>query len=174
MYPFVKPSSIEITNALNTLWNLCVFNEGGDDVLELLQIFEPLHVHDANNLAFWLILTGNKIPITVKLSIHFPSPIAFQTYQSQYRSKYSITFTKHFIEGKNFEFSAISKIRYFELLYIYTYMLYICIFVFLVKRQSFAIEIGYYCYLNVCIYNLQFGVLLRNINTKEETKKYLI
>ena len=55
-----------------------------------------------NNLAFWLILTKNKIPITVKTSIYFLSLIAFNTYQSQYRIKYSIRFTQRFIEGKKF------------------------------------------------------------------------
>ena len=68
-----------------------------------------------NNLAFWLVLTENKIPSTVKISIYFLSPIAFGTYQNQYRSKYSIRFTQRFIKGKNFEFSAISFIRYLEL-----------------------------------------------------------
>ena len=34
--PVVKPSSIEIINALNTLLNLCPFHEVGDDMLELL------------------------------------------------------------------------------------------------------------------------------------------
>ena len=45
--PVVKPSSIEITNALNTLQNLCLFHEVGNDMLELLQRFESLHMHDA-------------------------------------------------------------------------------------------------------------------------------
>ena len=62
-----------------------------------------------NNLAFWLILTENKIPITVRISIYFLSPIAFKTYQRSYRSKYSIRFTQRFIEGKNFGFSDISN-----------------------------------------------------------------
>ena len=44
--------------------------------------------------------------------IYFLSPIAFKTYQSQYRSKYSIRVTQRFIESKNFEFSAISNIHY--------------------------------------------------------------
>ena len=43
----VKPSSIEITNALNTLQNLCLFRKVGNDMLELLQRFESSHVHDA-------------------------------------------------------------------------------------------------------------------------------
>ena len=45
--PVVKPSSIEITNALNTLQNLCLFHEVVNDMLELFQKFESLHVHDA-------------------------------------------------------------------------------------------------------------------------------
>ena len=36
-YPVVKPSSIKITNALNTLQNLRLFHEVGNDMLELLQ-----------------------------------------------------------------------------------------------------------------------------------------
>ena len=54
MYPLVKPSSTEITNVLNTLQNLFRFNEVRNDVLELLQRFESLYVHDQleNNLAF--------------------------------------------------------------------------------------------------------------------------
>ena len=43
----VKSSSTEITNALNALQNLCLFHEAGNDMLELLQKFESLHVHDA-------------------------------------------------------------------------------------------------------------------------------
>ena len=45
--PVVKPSSTEITDALNTLQNLCLFYEVGNDLLELLQRFESFHVHDA-------------------------------------------------------------------------------------------------------------------------------
>ena len=45
--PVVKPSSVEITNALNTLQNLCLFHEVGNDMLELLQKFESLDVHGA-------------------------------------------------------------------------------------------------------------------------------
>ena len=44
--PVVKPTSIEITHALNTFQNLCLFHEVGKDMLEPLQRFEPLHVHD--------------------------------------------------------------------------------------------------------------------------------
>ena len=52
--PVVKTSSIEITNPLNILQNLCLFHEVGKDMLELSQRFELLLVHDAleNNLAF--------------------------------------------------------------------------------------------------------------------------
>ena len=46
MYPVIKPSSIEIANALNTFQNLCLFHELGNDMLELLQRFESLHGHD--------------------------------------------------------------------------------------------------------------------------------
>ena len=38
--PVVEPSSIEITSALNTLQNLCLFHEVENDMLELLQRFE--------------------------------------------------------------------------------------------------------------------------------------
>ena len=68
-----------------------------------------------NNLAFWLILTENKIPITVKISIYFLSSIAFKTYQSQYRSKYSIRFTQRLIEGKNFWIFRYLEYSYLEL-----------------------------------------------------------
>ena len=47
MYPVVKPISIEITNALNTLQNLRIFHEVGNHMLELLQRFKSLHVEDA-------------------------------------------------------------------------------------------------------------------------------
>ena len=46
MYSIVKLSSTEITNALNTLQNLCYLQEVGNDMLELLQRFESLHVRD--------------------------------------------------------------------------------------------------------------------------------
>ena len=55
-----------------------------------------------NNLASWLILIDNKIPNTVKILIYFLSPIAFNTYESQYRSKYSVRFIQLCLEGKNF------------------------------------------------------------------------
>ena len=44
--PVMKRSSVEIKNALNTLQNVCLFHEVGSDMLEYLQRFEPLHVHD--------------------------------------------------------------------------------------------------------------------------------
>ena len=44
--PVMKRSSVEIKNALNTLQNVCLFHEVGSDMLESLQRFEPLHVHD--------------------------------------------------------------------------------------------------------------------------------
>ena len=40
----VKPSSIDITYALNTLQNLRLFHEVENDMLELLQRFKSLHV----------------------------------------------------------------------------------------------------------------------------------
>ena len=55
-----------------------------------------------NNLASWLILIDNKIPITVKILIYFLSRITFKTYESQYRNKYSVRFTQLCLEGKNF------------------------------------------------------------------------
>ena len=78
MYPVVKASSIETTNALNTL-NLCLFREVVNDILELLQRFKSLHVYDAarkqsSNFAYLCI-----IPVTVKILIYFLSPIVFKT-----------------------------------------------------------------------------------------------
>ena len=46
IYLVVKPSSIEITNALNTLQNLCHFHEDGNDMLELLQRFDIIDTID--------------------------------------------------------------------------------------------------------------------------------
>ena len=73
MNPVVKPSSIEITNALNTLQSLYLFHEVGNYMLELLQKFESLHVHDTarQQSSILTFLTENKIPITVKISIYF-------------------------------------------------------------------------------------------------------
>ena len=47
MYPVVKPSSIEIINALNTLQDLRLVHEVGNNMLGFFQRFELLHVHDA-------------------------------------------------------------------------------------------------------------------------------
>ena len=47
IYPVVKTSSIEITNVLNTLQNLCLSHEVGNDMLGLWQTFESLYVHGA-------------------------------------------------------------------------------------------------------------------------------
>ena len=47
MYPVAKPSPIEITNALNTLQNLYLVHEIGNDMLELSQRWESLHEGDA-------------------------------------------------------------------------------------------------------------------------------
>ena len=61
----------------------------------------------------YCILTGNKIPITVKISIYILSPIAFKTYPIQ--SKYSIRLNQRLAESKNCEMSTISNIHYLEL-----------------------------------------------------------
>ena len=63
-----------------------------------------------NNLAFWPIFYPKIKYQIVNMSIYFLFPItAFKTYQSQYRSKCSIRFTRRLIQGKNFEFAAISN-----------------------------------------------------------------
>ena len=102
--PAVKRSSIEITNALNTMQNLCLSHEVGNDTLELLQRFESFHVRDAARIQSNILtyLNQKKKTITVKISIYFFSSIAFKCYQSQYRSKYNIRFTQRLIEGTNF------------------------------------------------------------------------
>ena len=46
MYLVLKLSTIEITSALNALHNLS-FSQVGNDMLELLQRFESLNVHDS-------------------------------------------------------------------------------------------------------------------------------
>ena len=46
MYPIVKPSSLQITNALNTLQNLGLV-QVENDMVQLLQRFKSLHVHEA-------------------------------------------------------------------------------------------------------------------------------
>ena len=55
MYPVVKLSSTEITNALNTLQNLCYLQEVGNDMLELLQRFETLHMRDRARKQFCIL-----------------------------------------------------------------------------------------------------------------------
>ena len=87
-------------------------------MLELLKRFESFHVHDAARKQSGILtfLTENKISITVKKNRYiFSLLLPLRLNQNQYRSKYSIRFTQSFIEGKNFEFSAISNIRYLEL-----------------------------------------------------------
>ena len=71
---------------------------------KLLQRFESLHVHDAVRKQFSILtyFIDNKIPNTVKRLIYFLSRIAFNTYESQYRSKYSVRFIQLCLEGKNF------------------------------------------------------------------------
>ena len=44
--PIDKPTQTEIGNALETLQNLCLFNESGDDMRLLLQRFESLVLRD--------------------------------------------------------------------------------------------------------------------------------
>ena len=100
----MKPSSIEIANALNTLQNLGLFYKVGNDLSLVLQRFKLFHVPDAaRNLSSILILSKNKISITVKISIYCLSPTVSKTYESQYRSKYSISFTQRFLKGNNLE-----------------------------------------------------------------------
>ena len=43
--PVAKPTSIEVGNALQTLQNLCLFNENGNEMRVLLQQLESLHVY---------------------------------------------------------------------------------------------------------------------------------
>ena len=66
-----------------------------------------------NNLAICLILTGNEI-ITVKITIHFLSPIVKLT-KVNTEVNTVLTFIQCPVEGKNFGFSAISNIRCLEL-----------------------------------------------------------
>ena len=58
--PVVRPSSVEITNALNTLQNLCLFHEVGSDMLEPLQRFEPLHVDDTARKQYSILTYFNR------------------------------------------------------------------------------------------------------------------
>ena len=46
--PVAKPNSIEVTNELETLQNLCLYQEKGNDMRDLLQKFESLHVTNAS------------------------------------------------------------------------------------------------------------------------------
>ena len=45
----VKPNSNKVSNALKTLQNLSPFQEKGNDMRDLLQRFESLHVLDVTN-----------------------------------------------------------------------------------------------------------------------------
>ena len=47
--PVAKPTSIEVGNALETLQNLCLFNENGNEMRVLLQQLESLHVCNSLN-----------------------------------------------------------------------------------------------------------------------------
>ena len=47
--PVVKWNSIEVRNALETLQILCLYQEKGNDMRDLLQRFELLHVLDVIN-----------------------------------------------------------------------------------------------------------------------------
>ena len=47
--PVAKPTSIEVGNALETLQNLCLFNENGNEMRVLLQQLESLHVRNSLN-----------------------------------------------------------------------------------------------------------------------------
>ena len=76
-----------------------------------------LHVHDAARKQSSILNYFNRKWNTSysKISIYLLSPAAFKSYQSKYRSKYSLRCTQPFIEGKNFEFFAISNICYLKL-----------------------------------------------------------
>ena len=47
--PVVKSNSIEVRNALETLQILCLYQEKGNDMRDLLQRFELLHILDVIN-----------------------------------------------------------------------------------------------------------------------------
>ena len=106
MYPVVKASSIETTNALNTL-NLCLFREVVNDILELLQRFKSLHVYDAarkqsSNFAYF----NRKYNTSYCKNIDiFSLSYCLQDFR----------FTKRFSKSKNFKFSAMSNIFYLGL-----------------------------------------------------------
>lgn len=42
--PVVKPNSIDVRNELETLQNLCLYQEKGNDMEDLVQKFEALNV----------------------------------------------------------------------------------------------------------------------------------
>ena len=44
--PVEKPNSTEVRNELETLQNLCLYHEKGNDVRDLLQRFKSLHILD--------------------------------------------------------------------------------------------------------------------------------
>ena len=52
-------------------------------------------------------------------------------------------------------------------IYVYIYIYNDC-FVYLVKRQPFTIEVGYYCYLNICTCNLKPCYEMSREKKKEE------
>ena len=81
-------------------------------MLKLLQRFESMHLYDtarkeSSILTYYL--SENKIPNSKNINIFSLSYYCLEDLPSQYRSKYSIRSTQRLIEGKNFEFSAISK-----------------------------------------------------------------
>ena len=47
--PVAKPTSIEVGYSLETLQNLCLFNENGNEMRVHLQQLESLHVRDSLN-----------------------------------------------------------------------------------------------------------------------------
>ena len=47
--PVAKPTSIEVGNSLETLQNLCLFNENGNEMRVHLQQLESLHVRSNLN-----------------------------------------------------------------------------------------------------------------------------
>ena len=62
-----KPRSNDYKRVDHVCWSFC---KNSNHCMCMTQL--------ENNLAFWLILTENKIPITVKMSIYFLSPVAFR------------------------------------------------------------------------------------------------
>ena len=47
--PVLKPNSTEVRNALETVQNLCPYQEKANDILDLLKRFESLYVLDITN-----------------------------------------------------------------------------------------------------------------------------